>query len=387
MPRIPNICILGLAACVAFPQQAPAPAQQPPAGVVKFQSNTQLVVEVVTVKDKSGNTIEGLTARGFRGRPKTACRRPSVSASTRSCRRRQPAPLPPAPVAELRLDQVQAAAPARIAPEAAGDLHYRDRRLLVLYFDMSAMPPQDQLRAFAAALKFIRTQMTGPDLLAIMQYTGGAVKVLQDFTDDRDQLQKVIQTLILADQGLDENAADESAADTGAAFGQDDAEFNIFNTDRQLAALQTAVKMLGTLNEKKSLVYFASGLRLNGIDNQAQLRATLNAAIRVQRVVLSDRRARPGGVGAAGRCHAGIAGRHGHVHRRRGHGGDEQLPALAGYAVRAGGGHRRQGHARLQRSLAGDRAGAESVHQLLPHRILHDQHRAGRQVPAHSHRR
>ncbi len=38
--------------------------------------------------------------------------------------------------------------------------------------------------------------------------------------------------------------------------------------------------MLGSLNEKKSLIYFASGLRLNGVDNQAQLHATINAAIR-----------------------------------------------------------------------------------------------------------
>src|SRR5439155_15727738 len=69
-------------------------------------------------------------------------------------------------------------------------------------------------------------------------------------------------------------------ADTGAAFGQDDSEFNIFNTDRQLSALQTAAKMLGQLSEKKSLIYFASGLRLNGLDNQAQLRATIDDAIR-----------------------------------------------------------------------------------------------------------
>src|ERR1019366_9338087 len=44
--------------------------------------------------------------------------------------------------------------------------------------------------------------------------------------------------------------------------------------------LQTAAKMLGQLNEKKSLIYFASGLRLNGVDNQAQLHATVNAAVR-----------------------------------------------------------------------------------------------------------
>jgi hypothetical protein len=38
--------------------------------------------------------------------------------------------------------------------------------------------------------------------------------------------------------------------------------------------------MLGNLNEKKALVYFASGIRLNGVDNQAQMRATVNSAIR-----------------------------------------------------------------------------------------------------------
>src|SRR5262249_58828623 len=77
-----------------------------------------------------------------------------------------------------------------------------------------------------------------------------------------------------------DTANDASSSDTGAAFGQDDSEFNIFNTDRQLSALQTAARMLGQLSEKKALIYFASGLRLNGIDNQAQLHATINAAIR-----------------------------------------------------------------------------------------------------------
>jgi hypothetical protein len=38
--------------------------------------------------------------------------------------------------------------------------------------------------------------------------------------------------------------------------------------------------MLGELHEKKVLLYFSSGLRLNGLNNQAQLHATVNAAIR-----------------------------------------------------------------------------------------------------------
>ena len=114
-----------------------------------------------------------------------------------------------------------------------------------------------------------------------MQYAGGAVQVAQDFTSDRERLLGIIQTMIVGDgEGFDSTTSDASSSDTGAAFGQDDSEFNIFNTDRQLSALQTAAKMLGHLNEKKALVYFASGMTLNGLDNQAQLHATVNAAVR-----------------------------------------------------------------------------------------------------------
>ena len=50
-------------------------AQQPPEPAVKFQSTTQLVVETVSVKDKNGKAIEGLTAKDFvvteNGQPQT----------------------------------------------------------------------------------------------------------------------------------------------------------------------------------------------------------------------------------------------------------------------------------------------------------------------------
>ncbi|PWU00154.1 MAG: VWA domain-containing protein [Terriglobia bacterium] len=242
------------------------------AGTTTFQAGTQLVVEAVTVKDKSGNTIEGLTAGDFTvnedGTPqvirffefqKFAETAPAVSPAPRA------APVPKLPH-------------TRISAEAPGDVRYRDRRMLALYFDKSAMPPGDQLRAYAAARKFIQTQMSSSDMVALMAFDGGAVQVLQDFTDDRGRLLSLIETLIV---GEDENAVpDASTSDTGAAFGQDDSEFNIFSTDRQLSALQTAAKMLGQITERKALIYFASGLRLNGANNQAQLHATINAAIR-----------------------------------------------------------------------------------------------------------
>jgi len=169
----------------------------------------------------------------------------------------------------------------QIAGESPDKMLHNDRRLMALYFDMTALPPSDQLRALSAAEKFIRTQMTTVDLVSILRYQGGSVDVLQDFTADRNKLLSILQTLVVGEgQGMEESADDASSADTGAAFGQDDAEFNVFNTDRQLSALQTAARMLGQLNEKKQLIYFASGLNLNGVDNQAQLHATVDAAIK-----------------------------------------------------------------------------------------------------------
>ena len=253
-------------------------AQQPATDTVKFQTSTLLVVEMVSVKDKNGKIVEGLTARDFTvtedGKPQTIqfCEFQKLDETPAAAPQTVRAPAAAAAVAPVTRNQIM--------PEKPGDIRYRDRRLIAIYFDMTAMPPPDQLRALTAARKFIATQMAPPDLMAIMSFSGSAVQVLQDFTDDRDQLNKIIETLIIGEGQDDTTEEDESTADTGTAFGQNSAEFNIFNTDRQLAALQTAVKMLGTLNEKKSFVYFASGLRLRGVDNQAQLHATVNAAIR-----------------------------------------------------------------------------------------------------------
>lgn len=241
-----------------------------------FQATTQLVVETVTVKDKSGKPIAGLKASDF------TLTEDGIPQQIRFFEYQKLDELPAAtPMPESqRVPPFARLTRSQISPEAPGDVRYRDRRLLALYFDMTAMPPPDQIRAFNAAKKFVRTQMTPADLVAIMAFTSGSVQVLQDFTADRTQLLGILETLIV---GEDENAPggdSASASDTGAAFGQNDSEFNIFFTDRQLSALQTAAGMLGRLSEKKSLIYFASGLRLNGSNNQAQLNATINAAIR-----------------------------------------------------------------------------------------------------------
>ena len=298
---------LSSVALVALAQQ-PQPAGRN--GQATFSSTTQLVVETVSVKDQSGKSVPNLTAKDF------TITEDGVPQTIRFFEFQQlpdlPNTSPIQPVPAQRPAPFHKITRTQIAPETPGNPRYRDHRLLALYFDMSAMPPGDQLRALDAAEIFIRTQFTTSDLMAIMTFTGGAVQVMTDFTDDRDRLLRILETLTVGeDQDFDQTDDDASAADTGTAFGQDDSEFNIFNTDRQLSALQTAATMLGQLNEKKALLYFASGLRLNGVDNQAQLHSTINAAIRagvsfwpidarglVARAPLGDAtRGSPGGIG------------------------------------------------------------------------------------------
>ncbi|HEX4006392.1 MAG TPA: VWA domain-containing protein [Acidobacteriaceae bacterium] len=256
--------------------------QNTPSGaslVPTLSVSSQLVIETVSVKDKSGNPVNGLTAKDFTltedGAPQKIqfCEHQDLPAEGPVI----PASLPP--VSDLKVYYHLSS--TQIAPEPRGSTLYKNRRLLALYFDMTALPPADQVRSLTAAQSFIHAQMEPDDLVAVLRYSGGGIDVLQDFTADRTRLLSILETMIVGEgQAFAEAADDASSSDTGAAFGQDDSEFNIFNTDRQLAALQTAAKMLGELSEKKSLVYFASGLRLNGLDNQAQLHATINDAIR-----------------------------------------------------------------------------------------------------------
>jgi len=261
----PTIAIL-----LAWVMLAPAQQQQnrpliPTTGEVRISTSVQLVVVDVTVKDKSGKPIEGLTEKDFTiaedGKPQAikffkfqrleedmiaapsiSPRPPAAPASTAEDKPVGPAAPAAPPVQSLTANQ--------IAPSKPGEVKYQDRRLLVMFFDMTSMPIQDQIRAQDAANKFLKTQITKSDLMAIMTFTN-QLKVLQDFTDDRDALAKAIKGLIVgegSDLAVTGATGAEDDEDTGAAFTADDSEFNIFNTDRKLGALESAAKMLGSLS-------------------------------------------------------------------------------------------------------------------------------------------
>ena len=251
-------------------------AGQTPKAPIKFQVDSQLVVVNVAAKDKSGAPLDGLKATDFTITEDGKAQPIKVFEFQRLEEAALPQPEAAAPAAA----PVKAPTSNAIAPAKPGEVKYKDRRLMVMFFDQAGMPVADQIRAQQAALKFVKTQITPSDMVAVMTYST-TLNVLQDFTADRDVLNKVIRSLTASDTGLaNGSTGDDSETDTGAAYTADDSEFNIFNTDRQLAALESAVKMLGSLSEKKALVYFASGMTRTGIDNQAQLRATINSAIR-----------------------------------------------------------------------------------------------------------
>lgn len=239
---------------------------------------SQLVTESVVVKDKQGKFISGLTAKDFSVTEDGTAQ--TIRIFEHESLPVDAAPLPVTPQDDESVRVYNKLGRTSYAAEE-NNKRYKDRRLLAFYFDMTAMNPDDQLRALRAAEGFVRTQMTELDLVSILRYQGGSVDVLLDFTSDRNKMLSILETMVVGEgQGLAEGIDDSSSADAGAAFGQDSSEFNIFNTDRQLSALQTAARMLEKMNEKKTVVYFASGLRLNGNDNQAQLQATVDAAVR-----------------------------------------------------------------------------------------------------------
>ncbi len=158
---------------------------------------------------------------------------------------------------------------------------FQDRRLIAFFFDMSSMQPADQIHARDAAVKFVKTQITASDLVSILVY-GSSLQTLLDFTGDRDLILTTLDKLRIGDSSENASMGDTGAdaQDISGSFVADDTEFNIFNTDQKLASLEDAARQLGRFPEKKALVYLSSGVQKTGVENQSQLRATVNVAVR-----------------------------------------------------------------------------------------------------------
>jgi VWFA-related protein len=270
-----RIISAALACAGLLAQEQPAPT---------FRTNTNLVIINVAIKDKSGKAVEGLKKDQFTlledGKPQQI----SVFELEHLNGETLPPLEVPAPTLKTRGPAENKATPPVEASPVNSTLksdQLKDRRLIALFFDLSSMQPAEQIRARDAAMKFIDTQMTASDTVSIMTLTN-ELRVVQEFTNDRETIVSAIQSLRIGDSSelaaLAATGADST--DDSGEFTADDTEFNIFNTDRKLSALEDAARKLAPFPEKKALVYFSSGIGKTGVDNQSQIRATVNAAVR-----------------------------------------------------------------------------------------------------------
>jgi VWFA-related protein len=254
------------------PPPPPAAQQQ---GMAPIRVNSELVLVNVVARDKKGNLVRDLKREDFSLFEDNKEQRISTFDFE-------------------NVDQLQTAgaADATVSATAAqgsllrttdqGTLKARDRRLMVLFFDFSAMEPEEIDRAVDAAKKFIQTKMLPADLIAVVTLTTN-LQVNLDFTDDHAKLQAVLSGFSSGsgqgfDNGLEGTA--EGAAETGGSFTPDDTDYNTFSADRKLIALQSVMKTLGVIPQKKSIIFFSNGITQQGVDNQSALRAATASAVK-----------------------------------------------------------------------------------------------------------
>jgi VWFA-related protein len=262
--------------------QASQAKQQKPSFLMRVQS--EMVLVNVSVRDKKGNFVRGLKPSDFTvledGKAQKIVHFDVENVDA----------VNPATIEQTNLLNSQpganAAAPAAAVTPTQGTAEttdpLKDRRLIIFFFDLTSMQPEEIERAVKSAENYVDHQMAPADLVAIVSLSTD-LTVDQDFTSDRAALKKVLESYSpTSGQGFEEGSTGttEGTPETGGAFTPDETEYNIFNTDHRLEAIRSIAEQLGHVNEKKSLIYFSSGMDQTGIENESELRATVNAAVR-----------------------------------------------------------------------------------------------------------
>src|SRR5580692_4044442 len=164
----------------------------------------------------------------------------------------------------------------------------RNHRLIVMFFDLTSMQPEDLDRSVLAAQVFLKNKMQPADLVALVSL-GDTLNVDQDFTADKNALINEVAVYNGTEgQGFAEGATtNTNQVEDTTGYTPDESEYNDLNTDRELFALRAVSKSLERIPEKKSLLYFSGGISRDGIENEASLRAAINAAVRANLSIYS----------------------------------------------------------------------------------------------------
>ena len=280
--QIQRVFALGLTLTLALPlpaQQSSGSANQDMGYVLTSESD--LVLTNVVVRDsKTGEVVTGLKQSDFTvledGKPQQISSFDFESVDMAK-------PLNEATISGLASSATGKTATSGVRPE---DL--KDHRLIVFFFDLTSMQPEDIDRSVEAARDFLTHKMQPADLIALVSLDT-ALKVDQDFTSDKDKLAAEIGMY----NGTEGSAfaqganANSNQVEDASGYTPDESEYNDINTDRELYALRSISKSLERINQKKSLLYFSGGLTRDGIENQASLRAAINAAVRANLAIYS----------------------------------------------------------------------------------------------------
>src|ERR1700684_96537 len=281
------IALLGLAVLPAMP--GPAQDQSPSQGASQPDTQTaytlkvdsDLVLTNVVVRDKkTGEVVRGLTANDFQvqenGKPQkiTSFDFQSVDQAT-----------------PLNEATINGKAPNNIMGSmnrAATSEQVRTHPLIVMFFDITSMQPEDLERAQDAARKYINGQMHPADLVAVVSLDQ-SLSMDQDFTANKQLLLNAVNAYS-GTQGAGFQSGATSTTnqvEDTTAFTPDEQEYNDVNTDRELFAFEDIAHSLAYINEKKSLLYFSGGIQRDGIENQASLHAAINASVRANMSIYS----------------------------------------------------------------------------------------------------
>ncbi len=256
-------------------------ASQQPGFVLK--TNSELVLTNVVARDsKTGELVHGLKQSDFtvyeNGKPQQIATFDFQSVDMAK-------PLNEATISGLAAGTT---GPGSKAVVVAKPEDLRNHRLIVMFFDLTSMQPEDLDRCVEAAQQFLKTKMQPADLVALVSL-GDTLKVDQDFTADKNTLINEVGVYNGTEgQGFAQGAnSNSNQVEDTTGYTPDESEYNDINTDRELFALRAVSKALEKISEKKSLLYFSGGISRDGIENQASLRAAVNSAVRANLAIYS----------------------------------------------------------------------------------------------------
>src|SRR5215510_2279243 len=260
--------------------QTPAPQSQKTSqqGAFRIKVESELVLVNVVARDKQGRPVQDLKAEDFTlledGKAQHITTFDSENLDT--------TPINSAGPSQQTVSDQTSTPSKPLLTSKDVEQELSNKRVIVLFFDLTSLQPDELQRSVDAAKKYVQTKMTAADMIAIVSLAS-SLRLDADFTNDRARLLRVLNRFTHSEgQGMDNGATGDTdmVEETGDAYTADESEYNQFNTDRKLQALQSVCQVLARFNQKKNIIYFSGGMTQTGIENEAALRAAVNTAVR-----------------------------------------------------------------------------------------------------------